>query len=712
MASTSEALGSNPHALYLLSGTVDTEQLPSLLNTTEAFDSAAFYVLQLDGPMTRDGQAKLESSGITVGDYLPMNAFTVRGDTLNSANRDALDFIRWIGRYDHAWKLGPNISRLSVFQTDERIALEDAGFKRLSVFLFAGSDIAAAIQGLESFGAAILDVRPRGANAQIELEIDAAIAPQLANVAEVLFVDEAPEGSPRNSSTAWVTQSNVSGLKPLYAAGLHGEGQIAALVDWDLDDTHCSFSDVVPFGPGHRKIVEFYDNHPAQGTFAYHGTYTGSVLAGHEVAESNADLRGQAYAAKMVVQNYESNITTVNLLDRLGYSQSFGAHVHSNSWGSNNVNTYSQWCRDIDMFTHGNEEDLVVVAIINGSAASIEGSILSPENAKNCLATAAAKDAPLQNDHGSGARGPTLDGRQKPEIWISGCPTAAQNATACSSTTRQCATSWSAPVASAMAVLTRQYFMQGFYPSGGPTGVDAFTPSGALLKAIIINSAVDMNGFAGYYGTHEGWGRVLMGDALYFSGDARRLVVHDILHAEGLSTGEIDSVSVNVSGATERLKVTLVWSDAPATVSAEFAPVNDLDLIVIDPSGNTYLGNNFSGVNSITGGAADVRNNNEQVHLAAPMPGEWTIRMPGTAVNVGTQGYALVITGDVAPGDACLKGDMNRDGGVDGEDVQRFSSVLLDEGTARELCAADISGADGAGFEDVGPFVDLLLAGN
>jgi hypothetical protein len=44
-----------------------------------------------------------------------------------------------------------------------------------------------------------------------------------------------------------------------------------------------------------------------------------------------------------------------------------------------------------------------------------------------------------------------------------------------------------APVVAGGAALTRQYYLDGFYPSGRASKQDAFTPSGALIKATLIN---------------------------------------------------------------------------------------------------------------------------------------------------------------------------------------------------------------------------------
>lgn len=45
------------------------------------------------------------------------------------------------------------------------------------------------------------------------------------------------------------------------------------------------------------------------------------------------------------------------------------------------------------------------------------------------------------------------------------------------------------------AVLVRQYFADGWYPSGTPTADDGFAPSAALLKAMLVHGTKPMNGW-------------------------------------------------------------------------------------------------------------------------------------------------------------------------------------------------------------------------
>ncbi len=168
----------------------------------------------------------------------------------------------------------------------------------------------------------------------------------------------------------------------------------------------------------------------------------------------------------------------------------------------------------------------------------------------------------------------------------------------------------------------------------------------------------------------------------------------------------LNGIGLIVVGPTvTQLKVTLVWTDAPAAVMAGLTPINNLNLSVHSPSAAVYLGNVFSGAESMTGGSSDSVNNSEQVHLAAPEAGVWRIDVAGTAVNQDTQGYALVVTGDVD----CIKGDVNGDGILDGLDVQEFVQILLGGGPFFPKCAADMNYSGAPDIMDVDGFVSVLL---
>ena len=149
----------------------------------------------------------------------------------------------------------------------------------------------------------------------------------------------------------------------------------------------------------------------------------------------------------------------------------------------------------------------------------------------------------------------------------------------------------------------------------------------------------------------------------------------------------------------------MVFTDPAASSGTNFAAINDLDLEVVSPGGSLYKGNVFSGGVSVTGGSKDDRNNVEQVHLDFPELGTWTVRVNGVAVNVGTQGYALVVTGEITEPDDCVA-DFNGDGTVDTTDVLAF----LNAWNAGDS-SADINGDGEINSQDMLAFLNLWNMG-
>jgi microbial collagenase len=50
------------------------------------------------------------------------------------------------------------------------------------------------------------------------------------------------------------------------------------------------------------------------------------------------------------------------------------------------------------------------------------------------------------------------------------------------------------------------------------------------------------------------------------------------------------------------------------------------------------------------GGTADSLNNLEQVLIKSPTPGSYTLKVKGTNIPMGPQGYAIVVSGDLTTG--------------------------------------------------------------
>ena len=208
-----------------------------------------------------------------------------------------------------------------------------------------------------------------------------------------------------------------------------------------------------------------------------------------------------------------------------------------------------------------------------------------------------------------------------------------------------CASSYATPVAAGAAALVRQYVDTGRAPDECWAESAPELPSGALLKAVLIGAAVVPGGLPVEPSDRRGWGSLDLRRVLDFGEGSRRLLLHDVRHARGLSTGGHWYRELQVA-PHHPLVVVLAWSDPPGSAGAD-PVVNNLDLVVTSPEGVGYLGNVVMGGRSVPGGQHDRRNNVEVVVVESPAPGTWQARVQADRVSTGKpgQGYALVVTG-------------------------------------------------------------------
>ncbi len=651
-------------------------------------------VIQLTGPITPAQREDLRSAGVVLHDYLPDFAYAADLSGADIGLLRDMAFVSWIGAFEDEWKVSPDLGR-QVLVSQERIDLRNAGLYAVEIMLWPGANLNETRQALGAIdGLAITEENWSGREMTLSATIPLASAEAVAAIGGVRWIEDTTEITYRNATVRWVVQSNQSNNTPIYDHGITGTGQIVGIMDGKVNYNHCSFRDAEgdPVGANHRKVVAYNTSFGSD----VHGTHVAGTAVGD--AGTTGDTRGIAYGGKLV---YDTTASAGGFLSNLNQHYNQGAAVHTNSWGNDGTTNYDSLARNIDVFSWDNDDNLVIFAVTNTST------LKNPENAKNVLAVGASQDAGSSANFCSGGRGLTNDGRRKPEIFAPGCNTRSAFGSGCS-TTGLTGTSMAAPAIAGAGLLARQYYMDGFYPTGAAVPEDGFTPSGALVKATLLNSTVDMTGIAGYPSNQEGWGRVKLDNSLVFDDGDRNIIVRDVRIGanDALNTGDFVEVEFDVNSFFEPLKVTLVWHDSPGNVNANPAYVNNLDLSVDSPNG-VYLGNVFSGGFSVNGGSADFRNNVEMVYLPAPAAGSYTVRIDATAVNVGSQGYSIVITGDVteAVDNPCLA-DWNNDTVLDFFDVQdylaAFSAMDPD---------ADIIDDDVFNFFDVQAFLSAFSAG-
>ncbi|HWW62420.1 MAG TPA: S8 family serine peptidase, partial [Thermoanaerobaculia bacterium] len=483
----------------------------------------------------------------------------------------------------------------------------------------------------------------------------------------------------------------------------HGEGQIIAILDTGLAYDSCYFAEpdgsAPPFNTGsptggldwqnvdysRRKVIAYdflWDDPDAPDAYDNfgHGTHAAGAAAGDRGVYGVHDL-GDAIApmAKLVIQDAGVAVDNCTQLPGIGCPVSLtsildqayrqGVRIHSNSWGDRQgvppsvpppTANYPASAREVDNFIWTHPEMLIVFNTGNNSLDTFApaGSLSAPGCAKNTIQVAGTREVGREDDSliSSMTRiGPTRDGRIKPDLLgpavvLAGDIDTDKDPNTCD-LSYQTGTSWASPTIAGAAALVRQYYTDGFYPSGSASSSDRFTPSAALMKATLIAAARPAVFRSGGVQTvpaapvpsgEQGWGFPVLDDALYFPGDTARMRVNDVPFSLGLTQGETANLRIPVKGGAP-LKIVLVWTDPPGTVSNDTTPqlVNDLDLLVTTPTGTTRLPNNLT--------KADRLNNVEVVTFPAPFPGTYSIDVTAHHLGQGVrQNYALVVTGDLS----------------------------------------------------------------
>lgn len=687
--------------IRLSSRTIDTRApeagVPEGLRARPEEDAENQIVLvKFPGPVTARQERALRAASLRVYTYLPDYAFLVKVPA-GSWTRTRLATLgaAWSGPWHPAYKISAAVAAVVGGADKGR-----GGYQQVLLQVFPDADLAEVVRQVRDLGLKGVIGAQRGRSfSRVRLLLApaeiAAHREELAHLRDVFWLDLEGRKALRNDTTVWVGQSGLSGgqTTPIFSQGIFGEGQTVGIIDTGIDPDMCFFRDTslglpptnacnggTVVNTSQRKViaVDFLASAECSGGISNsewdtqdHGTHVAGTVAGDNFANllvhNTAD--GMAPGAKLVIQDagfatdncgdlpgIGCPVVDLNPLFQQAYNQ--GARLHTNSWGDNEnaavQNNYSAGSQDVDEFMWNHKDFLIFFAAGNSGPGT--GSVGSPSTAKNGVAVGATLRSTSADSMASfSSCGPTADGRLKPDVTVPGSSIVSAN-NDLSITTNNCGTlslsgtSMASPGAAGLTALIRQYFTDGWYPTGTKVSTNGFTPSAALLKASLINSAINMTGTTAIPANCQGWGRVLLENVLFFNGQTRKLWAKDDATAFATgSTNEDRTFTFSVSTG-ESLKATLAWTDFPSTPAAGTNLVNDLDLIVTGPTGTVWRGNVFSGGASATGGTADRKNTLEQVLLASPAAGVYTVTVRSFNVPSGPQPFALVVTGNAVEG--------------------------------------------------------------
>ncbi len=524
----------------------------------------ATYLVQFSGPVREAWKAAVQGAGARLYGYVPDQAFIARMEAATAERVRDLPFVRWVGAYHPAYRLAATLPATT------------AAVQAVTVQTLPDADLEALTQQVAAWGGRVQDRAVTAIAGYLRLELPGARLLDLAALDGVLWVE--PYFVPTLDNDVGGGTIMRAG-ETRNTLGLYGAGQTVCVADTGLDTgtTGAAMSDdfegrivegqAICGDFGGRTTWNDFDAHGTHvaGSVLGSGANSGSNPSAHDYAGSFAGVAPEAQLVFQAIDNDPNPGLECIPLDMAGHlmgpAYDLGARVHTNSWGGPTGGTptdpeyggYNDMSRIVDEVAWNYPQMLILYSAgNNGTDADANGvvdpdSLGSPGTAKNALTVGASENlrtevttrwgdwwpddfsaAPivddLMGDDADGmapfsSRGPTDDGRVKPDVVAPGAPIVSARSHDPGAGTGwgvydehylyMGGTSMSTPLTAGAAAVVREW-----YTARGVT-----SPSGALLKATLINGAVDMS--PGQYGpgaTQEipagrpnnvtGWGRV------------------------------------------------------------------------------------------------------------------------------------------------------------------------------------------------------------
>jgi serine protease AprX len=633
--------------------TLGTLPIPPLL---QAGADTRLWIVQFHAAPTDRDRAPLLALGAKVHGYLPHTCHVVRMDASVAAAVNALPAVRWVGAYEPAYRLQPELLRAlaggeKMPKARYNLVVAD---KRTQKGALAAK--------IEAFGGTVVDRQEKGL--LLIAELDGAQLAAAARCDEVLWIDRWTEpGTDMNNARI---QGGANAIET--AAGYTGAG-IRGHVYEGVEATHPDFA---------TALV----NVRSGGQQQRHGHCTAGIVFGD--GTSSASARGMAPNAVGFYTNYTT--VTAGFSRNAVIDEVVNTHncmFTTASWGAAQTTAYTADSADAD--------DIVFDHRIpwTNSMSNLGNQSVRPQAwAKNVISVGAVQhfnNSTAADDSwaaGNASIGPAADGRMKPDlcayydnVWTADLslglanndPTAPGTTGGYNnvadpggqSTTGFGGTSAATPIVAGHNALAIQMYTDHLF-SNAPRviGGSRFEnrPFAQTLKALMIASANQYTMTASdNRREHVGWGFPSLSN-LY----DRRNKISVLPETVSITQGATHSYEYNVMAGETALNICMTYLDPAGNPAAALDRVNDLTLRVIAPNGTSYWGNvGLKGASqtrfSATGGAADTIDTVECVMLQNPQAGTWTVEITAPTLtqdaNLATAStdatYALVVNGGI-----------------------------------------------------------------
>ncbi len=346
-----------------------------------------------------------------------------------------------------------------------------------------------------------------------------------------------------------------------------------------------------------------------------HGDHcAGTLMGAGNLVQNN---RGAAFGADLKVYNVYGAFDNI-----YNDAANLGLVITSTSYGDGCNTGYTGFSRTLDIQTRLLPNLTHVFSAGNSGqdncnyGAGVGWGVITGGHkvAKNSLVVGSITKTDQLSPFSS--RGPTRDGRIKPDVVAVGSSVLSTIGTPANTYAVFSGTSMACPaVAGLMAQLYQAY-----------RETHQKDPLSHTARAILLNSCDDLGNPGPDFSF--GYGRVNGRRSLNTITEGRFLV-------DSVQNEQIKTYNIEVSAGLSEFRVMLSWNDREAPAGSQAPLINDLDLKVIAPNGQEYLPwilDPTPNVIALTSNAVrgeDHLNLNEQITIENPIPGTYQIVVSG-----------------------------------------------------------------------------------
>lgn len=497
------------------------------------------HLVQLAAPPIPDWVRAIEDAGVQVVQNVSAYGLFVVGTPDRVAGLGALPFVTWAGAFRPAYRISPSLQGRR-----GEIRFVDIG-------IFPRSSTAGVRGAVEAAGGRIVDERRRGRHGGEGYgELVVALgADELRGVAclppvrWLEYMDPSPfpaderygqvmAGEVSDTAT-YGPQPDTGYLNRLADLGVDGTGVVVGICDTGVDtaDDATLHDDL----RGRRVFNEDKTGGVYPNDVLGHGTHMAAVAVGAGTADGSAqDDDGFRIGLGVAPGAAFASINNVMLLlagngslaDRIAAANDVaglaktlveqGAHVMNNSWYTSGSG-YTQLAETVDATVRDPHDSLaglqrLAIVFAAGNEGGAPGTITNPGESKNAIVVGASLGArpgeAIWDDHidgiaGMSSRGPAADGRIVPHVVAPGVDVVAARA----STMNFVWSTYMQPFADKSGTTHAEHTMGGgtSHAAAHVSGLLALyiqwwraihgsDPSQAMLKALLVNGAIDLAG--------------------------------------------------------------------------------------------------------------------------------------------------------------------------------------------------------------------------